>query len=104
MLDARNFEMAAQAGLYQEYSVKGKTDKNPKYENSLKEYIDGVIGTDAVDKIDDVTITTDEKGTITELVYKSKDKYTATYKLSGDDAGWGIEPTSTSTPTESSAT
>lgn len=101
MLDARNFEMAAQAGLYQEYAVNGKTDEKPTYTGDLKTYIDGVIG-DAAGKIVSVAIETDQKGTITELTYKSNDEYTATYNLSGDNAGWKIEPTKSTTPTEPS--
>lgn len=93
MLDARNFEMAAQAALYQEYAEKGKTDKNPGYgnDNALSKYIDGVIGDDVAAKIDDAEITTDEKGTIIELEYTAGG-YTATYKATGEDAGWKIGP------------
>lgn len=95
MLDARNFEMAAQAALYQEYAEKGKTDKNPGYSpkgtDELSKYIDGVIGTDAAGKIDDAEITTDEKGTIIGLKYTAGG-YTATYAATGEDAGWKIGP------------
>ena len=101
MLDARNFEMAAQAALYQEYADKGSTDETITYddgaETGVSGYINGVIGSKAVDKIESATITTDKKGTITVLEFKSSDKYTATYNLSGDDAGWTIEPTKSTT-------
>ena len=97
MLDARNFEMAAQAGLYQEYANTGKTGKEVTYDDKAKDgiskYINDVIGEDGKKKVSSATITTDEKGTITKLVYNSADKYTATYELTGDNAGWKIEPT-----------
>lgn len=92
MLDARNFEMAAQAALYQDYADEGKTAKTPSYSptgtDKISTYINNVIGDTAKVKIDSVAITTDEKGTITKLVYKSTDKYTATY-----EDGWKIETT-----------
>lgn len=97
MLDARNFEMAAQAGLYQEYAKSDKTAKTITYSSDtsgIKTYIDEVIGEEAVKKVTEATITTDEKGAITGLVFKSKDGYTATYNSSGS---WEIKPTDTKT-------
>lgn len=96
MLDARNVEMAAQAGLYQAYAV---TDKfgvgvDGKMNDDLKEYVEAICGEKWDDNVT-CTVKWDEKANITEFVYTAKG-HTATYS----DGVWKIESKDNSNSTD----
>lgn len=100
MLDARNVEMAAQAGLYEAYAANSTFEAGTgvsldaatgKYE--LGAYITSVCGKDwATGRT--CTVTWDDKGNITTFKYTVKDGQTATFsggawKIGTDDESEG---------------
>lgn len=96
MLDARNVEMAAQAGLYQQYAVETKFEKGTdgKMNADLTEYVDTICGEKWADDVT-CTVMWDEKANITEFVYTAKG-HTATY----NNGVWEIESKDNSKPTD----
>lgn len=100
-LEARNVELAAQAGLYEEYATANNFDGgNVRLAGAdgeagddtykIGEYIEGVCGANWTDGVTSCRVTWDKKAVVTEFIYAS-DGITATYKLEGDDAGWIVE-------------
>lgn len=98
MLDARNVEMAAQAGLYQQYAVENdfKPSNTGAMNDDLTEYVDAICGEKWNDDVT-CTVKWDAKANITEFVYTAKG-HTATF----DGATWTIETEKSKTPESSS--
>lgn len=101
MLDARNVEMAAQAGLYQAYATDSSFDKSDDALDlkgndkiyGLTDYVTSICGDDWSTNVTTATVEWDESGDVTEFVYTNADG-TATYRLVADasnPAGWVIE-------------
>lgn len=99
-LEARNVELAAQAALYEAYATggsfsgntwhlgEGSTNTGNGYE--IDDYIKSVCGDNWTEGVTSCSVTWDGTAVVTEFTYVS-DGITATYNLSGDDAGWTIE-------------
>lgn len=96
MMDARNVEMAVQAGLYQEYAEAEKFEKgsgdSASLSNDLAEYVEAICG----EKWDDVPfeVTWDAKANISHFEYTAKG-----YKAIYNGSGWEIEPEESNTNT-----
>lgn len=97
MLDARNVEMAAQAGLYQQYAVKDNfgAETSGNMNEDLKEYVEAICGEKWDEGVEKCTVKWDVKANITEFVYTAKG-HTATYS----DGVWEIESKDNSKPTD----
>lgn len=101
MLDARNVEMATQAGLYQAYATESTFAKNESGFNlidssnttyGLVAYVNSICGNSWNTNVTKATAKWNEKGDITEFKYTAKD-YTATFS----DTVWKIGPVESST-------
>lgn len=89
MLDARNVEMAVQAGLYERYAMDdtfGENKTGVKVENSdVADYVTDVCG-DGWEKDVECTVKWDAKANITEFVYSDK-----SHKATFNGSEWKIE-------------
>lgn len=74
MLDARNVEMAAQAGLYEQYATDATFDENKTgvMDSDLIKYVTDVCGDDWNADVKTCTVKWDAKANITEFVYAAK--------------------------------
>lgn len=100
MLDARNVEMAAQAGLYQAYATETNFDGSTTELNLLGgtdtygivSYVGSICGDDWSAGVTTATVEWNDTGDVITFVYTSAGN-TATYRLVADGdnaAGWVI--------------
>lgn len=100
LLEARNVESAAQAGLYQAYAMEDTFAESAEELNLLTDadtygvatYVESICGDTWSEGVTTATVEWDDSGAVTVFVYTDAGN-TATYRLvaDGDDAaGWTI--------------